>query len=443
MSRVEELLSSEESGRRGVSAWWKLGVAGAAVLLLALAIFLPPLINLGKYRRSITASMSEALGRPVYVGGMQLRLLPIPGLVMSDFTVEEDPAFGAEPALHANSVVASLRMTSLWRGRLEVSRISLDEANLNLVQNAAGQWSVSSVLLRAAQIPNAPTGQRHAGPRPRFPYIEATNARIDFRHGVEKRPFSLMNAEFSMWQANADEWQLRLKAQPARTDLELHLSDAGQLQVEGSLRRAGDLNEMPVHLRVEWSGAQLGQVSRLLAGSDSGWRGDLHTLTTIGGTVGDLQLQTRLTVSNLRRQDFQPVRTLDVDASCRGEYQHPTRTLGNVTCFLPVGSGHLLLTGSLRPLAPAEAHLQLEVNQVPAEFPLEVLGRMRPNAQNITATGAVNGSFLVGLGQQPSIAGEARATAVILKFPGGTLSLPTMDWVAGEPQPGGRNGHEL
>jgi len=434
MSRVEELLTSEESGRRGVSAWWKLGVAGAVIVLLALAIFLPPLVNLGKYRRSITASMSEALGRPVYVGDMQLRLLPMPGIVMSDFTVEEDPAFGAEPALHANSVVASVRLTSLWRGRLEVSRISLDDANLNLVRNTAGQWSIGSVLLRAAQIPNAPTGQRHAGARPRFPYIEATNSRIDFKNGAEKRPFSLMNAEFSMWQASADEWRLRLKAQPVRTDLQLHLYDTGEVTVDGSLRRAADLNQMPVRLEAEWSGAQLGQVSRLLAGFDSGWRGDLQAATTIGGVVGDLQLQARLSVSNLRRQDFQPVRTLDVEATCRGEYRHPMRTVDSITCFSPVGGGHLLLTGNVHTFAPSQAQLQLEVNQVPAAFPLQILGLMRPYAQNVTATGAINGSFLVGLGQQASVVGAAKATSVVLSYPGGTLALPTMDLVAGETQ---------
>lgn len=435
MSRVEELLSSEESGRRGVSALWKLGIAGAVILLLVLAIFLPPLVNLGKYRRSITASMSEALGRPVYVGSMELRLLPIPGIVMSDFTVEEDPAFGAEPALHANSVVASLRMTSLWRGRLEVSRISLDEANLNLVRNAAGQWSIGSLLLRASQIPNAPTGQRHAGARPRFPYIEATDARIDFQNGAEKRPFSLMNAEFSMWQAAPNEWRLRLKAQPVRTDLELHLSDTGQLTLEGSLQRAADLNEMPLRLRAEWTGAQLGQVSRLLAGFDSGWRGDLHATAAIGGTVGDLQLQTRLQVSNLRRQEFQPLRALDVDATCRGEYRHPTRVLGNITCFWPLQGGHLLLTGSAHVLAPSQAQLQLEVNQIPAEFPLSVLGLMRPYAQNVSATGTINGSFHLELGEQPSVTGEARASGVVLQSPNGTLALPTLSLVAAEPAP--------
>ena len=214
MPSLEELVSSEESRSPRPFPWLRVAIAGALIALLLLAIFLPPYFNLGKYRHTITASMSEALGRPVYVGGMQLRLLPTPGIVMTDFTVDEDPSFGYEPALHATSVVASLRLTSLWRGRLEVSRISLDEANLNIVRNAAGEWSIGSVLLRASQIANAPTGQRRLSARPRFPYIEATNARIDFKDGAEKKPFSLMNAEFSMWQANADEWRLRMRAQP-------------------------------------------------------------------------------------------------------------------------------------------------------------------------------------------------------------------------------------
>jgi hypothetical protein len=438
MSRMEELLSSEESGKRAGTAGRKLAVAGTVVVLLVLAVVLPPLVHLGKYRHSITASMSEALGRPVAVGSMQLRLLPMPGIVMSDFTVAEDPAFGYEPALHANSVVASLRLSSLWRGRLEVSRISLDEANLNLVRNAAGQWSIGSVLLRASQIPNAPTGERHAGARRRFPYIEATDARIDFKEGVEKKPFSLMNAEFSMWQASDDEWRLRLEAQPVRTDLELHLSDAGTLRVEGSLGRADTLLAMPVDLRAEWSGAQLGQVTRLIAGADSGWRGDLDANTTIRGTGGDLQLQTRVQVANLRRQEFQPANTVNVDATCRSEYHHVERRLDNITCFWPVGNGHLLLTGSATEGSPPDARLELEINSVPASFPLRLLGMMRAYAENITATGTINGKFEwgaagaedVSLPDENTLSGDATVSNVTLHYPSGTLTLPAMHFAA-------------
>jgi hypothetical protein len=436
MPALGELLSSEETSPPHRSPWRALLIVASLIVLLILAIFVPPLVNLGKYRRSITASMSEALGRPVYVGGMQLRLLPMPGILMSDFTVDEDPAFGFEPALHASSVVASLRLTSLWRGRLEVSRISLDEANLNLVRNSAGQWSVASVLLRASQIPNAPTAERHASARPRFPYIEATNARIDFKQGPEKLPFSLMNAEFSMWQASADQWRLRLRAQPVRTDLQLHLSDTGELNVEGSLHRAPALDAMPVDLQTEWSGAQLGQVSRLIAGMDSGWRGDLDATATMRGTLGDLRTESRLRVGSLRRQEFQPLSTVDVDATCRSEYHSAQRTVDNITCFWPISSGHLLLTGSVQGLAAPNANLQLEINQVPASFPVSILGLMRPNAQNTTVAGTVNGNFQLVTAEHRSIlTGDAGATAVSLRFPGGTLSLPPMHFVAPPSQP--------
>jgi hypothetical protein len=434
MTPLEETVSSDERYEPRRPPWRALAIAAVVILLGAGAIFLPPLINLGKYRRSITASMSEALGRPVYVGGMQLRLLPMPGIVMSDFTVDEDPAFGYEPALHATSVVAALRLSSLWRGRLEVSRISLDEANLNLVKKGTGEWSIGPVLLRASQIPNAPTGARHVSSRPRFPYIEATNARIDFKDGAEKKPFSLMNAEFSMWQANADEWRLRLKAQPVRTDLQLHLSDTGEVNVEGSLRRAAALDAMPVDLEAEWSGAQLGQVTRLIAGMDSGWRGDVDVTSTIRGSLGDLQVQSRVRVGDLRRQEQQPVSVVDVDASCRSEYRRSEHTLDNITCFWPIASGHLLLTGRVQGLGAPKANLQLEINKIPASFPVSILGLMRPGAQNVSAAGIVNGSFQLTTSERPVLTGDALATGVSLRYPGGSVTLPAMHFVTLPPE---------
>ncbi|HTW50140.1 MAG TPA: AsmA family protein [Acidobacteriaceae bacterium] len=434
MNAAAEPLAGDppQGGRRNHR---KLVTALTLVVALLLALFLPPLINLKKYRRSITNSISGALGRSVSVGEMQLRLLPTPGIVMTDFTVAEDPAFGYEPALHANSMVASLRLTSLWRGRLEVSRISLDEASLNLVKNDAGQWNIASILLRASQIPNEPTAERHAGPLPRFPYVEATDARINFKEGVEKRPFSLSNAEFSMWQASGGEWRLRLKAQPVRTDLELHLSDTGELTVEGSLRRAASLAAMPVNLRAEWSGAQLGQASRLIAGMDSGWRGDLDATATIEGTAGDLAVRTRVRIGNLQRQEFQPASTLNVDATCQSRYQNGRRLLGDITCFLPEGQGHLLLTGNVRWIASPSADLDLEVNQVPAQFPLSLAGLMRPRAETVTADGRINGLFHLTRGEAWSLTGDATATGVTLTNSAGTLALPEVHLTTQEPQP--------
>lgn len=404
----------------------RLVIAAGVFVLSLMAFFLPPLINLGKYKRSITASMSTALGRPVYVGDMQLQLLPMPGIAMSNVTVAEDPAFGYEPALHATSVVVWLRLTSLWRGRLEVSRISLDDASLNLVRSDNGQWNIGSILLRASRSHNEPTAQRRPGANPRFPYIEASDSRINFKRGLEKEPFSLDNAEFSMWQAGGPQWRLRLKAQPIRTDRVQHLSDAGEVTVEGALGRASDLGSMPVNLHADWSGAQLGEASMLLAGFDSGWRGDLDATAAVQGTLGALQLKSRLRIAALRRQEFQPVHAMDVDTRCQASYLHVQEQLGNITCFWPVDAGHLLLTGNAIFAGPPQADLHLELNQIPASFPVALLGLMRFHAGNLSATGAMNGSFQLQLGSSRSLSGGATATDVSLSWPGGTLSLPAL-----------------
>jgi hypothetical protein len=417
------------AGRRGR----KLAIFFGLVAAVLLAFFLPPLVNLGKYKRSITASMSTALGRPVYVGSMSLRLLPMPGIAMSNVTVEEDPAFGYEPVLHADSLVASVRLTSLWRGELEVSRISLDGASLNLERLPDGQWNIGSVLLRASHAKNAPTAQRRPGANPRFPYIEASDSRINFKEGLTKGPFSLSNAEFSMWQAGGGEWQLRLKAQPLRTDRVLHLSDVGEVHVDGALGKASTLNAMPVNLRAEWSGAQLGQVSRLLFGFDSGWRGDLDATATIGGDLGNLALRSRVRIGNLRRQEFQPANTMDVDATCQSHYQHNERLLSGIECFWPVGGGHLLLTGQVQGFAAPQSDLQLELNRIPARFAMSLLGLMQPGAQNATAAGIVNGSFELATGKKTAFSGDATATGVTIGLPGSNLDLPPLHFATSGP----------
>lgn len=429
----EEELGEELSSEQRIRRKRQLAVVLLLIILLLLAIFVPPLVSLGRYRRSITASIASALGRPVSAGAISLRLLPRPGIALSDFTVEEDPAFGAEPALHASSVVVALRLSSLWRRRLEISRISLDQASLNLVRNAAGQWSLDSILLRAAQIPNAPTAQRHAGPTPRFPYIEATNSRIDFKNDTEKKPFSLMNAEFAMWQAGGGVWRLRLRAEPVRTDLPLQLSDVGELNVSGSLGRAANLQTLPVNLGVAWRNAQLGQMSELLRGQDTGWRGSLDLTGRITGTPTDLRLQSTIHIGNLRRQEFQPLAPMDVDATCSADYLHEQRALNQITCFLPVAPGHLLLTGSVHGFAPLDADVQLEINHVPAEFPVMAMGLMRPSVQNATATGDINGTFRLVTGEPRVLSGDATATGVSIANGGGTLALPKLHFVAGNP----------
>ena len=318
------------------------------VLLLLLAT-VPPLINLGRFQRRVAVAISRSIGRPVGMDSISLRLLPWPAFQIRNLSVGEAPGFGAEPALRAPEVVAEPRLSSLWRGRFELSRVELTDASVNLVRDADGRWNISSILLQASHIANAPTAQTLPGPAPRFPYIEATGARINVKRGNEKLPWSLLNADFSMWLARPEVWQLKLEGQPVRTDLELALGDTGLLQLEGELHRASALGSMPLALTGEWSHAPLGQLSRLLLGHDSSWRGDIDLTADFKGEMDRLDLHTRLKIDNLHREEFTPQQPFSLDATCREHYSRSQPSLDSLACRWPVGDGALLLTHAPAP----------------------------------------------------------------------------------------------
>jgi len=218
----------------------------ALLTAIAAVLIVPPMVSITRYKTRITRLMSASLNRPVHLSSVELRLLPRPGFVLNDLTVEEDPGYGAEPLMHANTVTASIRLWSLWRGRLVIDRISVDEASLNLTRDQAGRWNLDTLFRTAAN--SVPKGGRPDAP---LPYLEATNSRINVKNGSEKLPFSLMNTDVSFWQANPGDWRIRLRGQPARTDVNLDLGDTGVVRLEARLQRAPELRQAPIHLDLD------------------------------------------------------------------------------------------------------------------------------------------------------------------------------------------------
>lgn len=376
-------------------------------LVIVTAIVLP-LISLGHYHRTIADSLSRGLGHSVHIGSVNLTLLPLPGLVIHNLVVEEDPAFGAEPLMQAPEVTVYPRLSSLWRVRLEISRIDLDNASVNLVRDPAGRWNFSSLLLQASRTASAPTAQRRPGLTPRFPYIGFSSARINFKEGAEKKSFSLLNTDASVWLADPNHWRIRLEAKPARTDLDLDLEDMGDIRLEGSVTRAATLNELPLNLHGEWEGAQLGQVSRLIFGSDSGWRGDLSADADITGDMANLLLRSHIRVADAHRVEFTPINLLNLDARCDATYHHIQQSLDNLTCLLPTGDGHLLLTGAVPDVRVPRPDLSLEINHTPVAFAVSMFGLLRSSLPQLaSASGTINGRFDWASESQNAKSGEA------------------------------------
>lgn len=366
----------------------------AVVIVLLLGIFLPPNINGARFKSRLATTLGNALGRPVRIGSVSFRLLPRPGFDLYDFEVADDPAFNAEPLLRCGKVTADLRLTSLWQGRLEIANLKLrNESNrlppiLNLVY-LNGHWNLESLLVRAEQIPSAPTAKKRAEQRARFPYIEADEGRINFKIGPVKKPLALIETDFALWLASEDLWHVRLQGNPVRTDM--NLSDTGKIKIEGDLKRSSDLKETPVKLQLTWDEGQLGQLSKLALGHDKGWRGALEMKAELTGALAELRVTAQADLQNFRRYDIDRRGMFDISSRCQGQYM---QGVFNFDCSAPVETGGIKLSGKFPLQDPQEYDLSLDAYRVP----LSAVARFatfakRTLPEDLTASGQLDAAF--------------------------------------------------
>lgn len=340
----------------------------------------------------IIASISAGVGRPVDIGSIHVRLLPRPGFELENLVVYDDQAFGAEPMLRASEVTADLRLTSLLRGRIEIARLDLTEPSLNVVHGLGGRWNLEALLERAARTPTAPTGNTKSAPRPRFPYIEGSSGRINLKSGPEKKPYALINADFSLWQESENAWGIRLKAQPFRTDL--NLNDVGELRVDGTWQRAESFKETPLKFNIEWTRAQLGQVTKFLSGNDKGWRGQIEFSAALTGSPAELTIASTASIDDFRRYDITSGKALRLAAHCDGEYSTQSHEFHEVLCGAPVGSGLITLAGDIGLPGSGRYSVTLKAENIPASAAVALLERAKQNLpDDITAEGTVRGSL--------------------------------------------------
>jgi uncharacterized protein involved in outer membrane biogenesis len=409
----------------------------AAFALLVLAIAVPPFVNINRFRHSILQSISAGLDRPVYANAVELTLFPRPAFVLHHLTVAEWPQYGAEPVITAETVTASLRASTLWHRRVEIASLHFDTPSVNLARDSNGQWNFESLISNSPvlRLPGASSsGPSSSTNPPPFPYVEATDARINFKRGAEKLPFSLEGAQLAFWKESGNEWHVRIKARPVRTDLPP--GDAGQVLGEASVKTTGVLMNAPIRASLEWRRGQLGEISRLLHGEDSGWRGTVDWTANVQGTFARAAVTSDIQVEEFRRAEFIPPSVIDLSAHCMGDYVHADQRMDQFDCNAPLSDGHLMVKsnrGDSNPPAnsggseasesapsnDAES-FQVTLQHVSAGFFLDLLRHVHPGiAADTTASGEVNGVAKCkwrGFDTLHACSGELHSTPLMLRL---------------------------
>lgn len=327
--------ASAESPRRG-RTWWR-WTLGCILVIWSADAGISFLVQHTRLRQIVNERVEITFGRPVEVGRYSFSLWGGPSLVANSITVEEDPRFGQEYFLRADSMTIRLSWQGLLRGRLDPGTLSLSHPSLNLVRSAAGVWNLESWLPRPSAGGPGNAGSDASSSRSllRLRRINIDSGRLNFKRGVDKLAFAFVGVSGYLEQERPGQWWLDLETQPYRV--------ATVLQQSGTLHLAGHLGGTssrlrPAELEISWRDASLSDVLRLARGYDYGVRGVLSVVAHARTEGAPWNLQVSAELREIHRWDL-AVRSdnpaLDLEAAARWWPEESRLELGEATIEAP------------------------------------------------------------------------------------------------------------
>jgi uncharacterized protein involved in outer membrane biogenesis len=276
-----------------------------AVLLVLLIVCVDGIASLlvrrDRVRKRLNARLEAAFGRPVEVQYYSFSLWGGPTLEADGISVGEDPRFGHEYFLRADSLSVRLRWLSLLRGRFELGVLSLSVPIVNIVTDASGNWNLAEWLGHPAAPAANVVGPMRIPFVPKFRQINVDGGRINFKRGDEKLPFAFIGVTGSIYSDGPQRWRLDLEAAPWRA---AQLSQqAGTIHLAGSVGGTSSALR-PANVQLTWTDASASDFLRLLTGDDSGVRGSVAIGLNAQTAPNGWTIQAQALLGELHRWDL-------------------------------------------------------------------------------------------------------------------------------------------
>ena len=395
------------------------------VVLVVVSIFVVDaaaslLVRQRHVRQRLSARLQAAFGRPVSVDDYSFSLWDGPILEADGVLVGEDPRFGHEYFLRADSLAVRLRWLSLLRGRFELESLSLSSPTLNVVTDGTGDWNLAEWLGH----PPAPVANI-VGPMrvpfvPHFRKIEVSGGRINFKRGDEKLAFAFRDVGGTISTDGQQRWGLDLDATPWRA--------AELLQQPGTIHLAGSVGGTssalrPAMLELAWSDASASDFVRLVTGEEPGIRGTLSISANAQTGPDGWTIQAHAAIEDVHRWDLTQRTGAGAPAlslAARMTLDLPGSTLHLTSASIDArhsnvrGSGRISWAGTPASQAPpAKAHKLIAANQTRDPVTFEV------SSANIDFGDALSWlrSFRPNIPESTAVIGFARASGNISGWP--------------------------
>jgi AsmA protein len=134
-----------------------IGLGVVLLLLAALILSLPFLIDLNKYQDHYKPLIEGALNRKVQLQDIRLTIWPRIGARVAGFAVLDDPAFGSGPFTALTSLDVGVKLMPLLSGKVEVEEIALRNPVITVIKNKSGVLNVSTLGRTGVAAPVTPS----------------------------------------------------------------------------------------------------------------------------------------------------------------------------------------------------------------------------------------------------------------------------------------------
>ncbi len=112
-----------------------------AVVIIAVAVLVPLLINVDRYRPQVVKRLQEETGKPVAIGRLTLHIFPRVSIHVDDFSMGNPAGFPQGDFVKASRISAVVDAGALWDRRVVIESLTLDDPILNVLQSASGKWN--------------------------------------------------------------------------------------------------------------------------------------------------------------------------------------------------------------------------------------------------------------------------------------------------------------
>jgi uncharacterized protein involved in outer membrane biogenesis len=126
------------------------------VIVAGLAIVVPLLVDVDRYRPQVAAQIQRETGKPVAISRLTLTILPRVAIRVDDFSLGNPAGFPTGDFVKAKKIYAVVSASALLHHQVEILSLEFDGLALNMWEDTHGRWNFENPP-RTATAPASPS----------------------------------------------------------------------------------------------------------------------------------------------------------------------------------------------------------------------------------------------------------------------------------------------